>query len=156
MPKLGKLWRNVEPEWLRGDDSFARADRAAQVLRSEHLDIIQGKACYQLVEEVEVRVVARRRTVCLKDTGPKGERQVWKERRTEQNRRVIHLHADIRCGPRKHVFVFLIIADEHALQRPGVLSPVCKSCNIRKKFLHITVCRKRIAVHFKAQPGEGW
>ena len=70
--------------------------------------------------------------------------------------KLMHLDADIRHSPHMQVHVAVIVAYEHALQGLGVLSPVDVSCNIRKKFSHITAIQKQIADCLEAQLGEDW
>ena len=114
---------------------------STQVLCSERLDVVQWKARYQQLEEREVRIVVS--IGCA----PKGERQTWSERRTEQGwpAGLVHLDTDIGHSPRKQVYVALIVSYEHALQRLGVMGPIRVSRNIRKKLLHITAIRIPIA-----------
>ena len=66
----------------------------------------------------------------------------------------IDVHTDVGHGLRKDLCVRRVAADEHALQRPGVLETVSVLCDIRKDYFRVVSTRKEITADHEAQMSE--
>ncbi len=101
----------MEPELLVEDPS----DVSFTEVCSERHEAVQGKGCHCRVEDLGGDIGV---TPALSRDG---ERHAWREHRSEQGGRVVHLDVDIGHRPHKDVHVRPVAAKdhEHALQRQG-------------------------------------
>ena len=115
------------------------------VMCVERHEAIQGEGCHRHVESLRHvnRSSARER-----------EHQACRPRRGGQRVQVVHIDVDIGHRPRNDVCAAPFAANEHALQRLGILETVGVSHDILKDSLRVASFRT-IGPHCDGQPGEG-